>query len=198
MQEAPGQVSRLESSVDNPLGGAAADNLLCIPFGGKAETVGIIGNGPISSGDRRDIDKLDVVVRFNLMNNWQRFQEKIGTLSPPIPPPLLICLPPPPLSSPDCDYVADRLANIVVFAVWPAHDNALNRNAVCICRRVDHAVQHRGTGRVLGHKQHQPDRSRPYHLWAQGQASYPSPASSPTLLLPIKDDCHGSVSSSID
>lgn len=76
-QEAPGQVSRLESSVDNPLGGAAADNLLCIPFGGKAETVGIIGNGPISSGDRRDIDKLDVVVRFNLMNNWQRFQEKI-------------------------------------------------------------------------------------------------------------------------
>jgi len=81
-------VSRLQSSVDHPLGEATVGSPLCEPFSGEVRTVGIVGNGPLSSTNREAGQQMDVVVRFNLMNNWQRFQEKIGA-APRLPPPLL-------------------------------------------------------------------------------------------------------------
>lgn len=66
MQQSPGVVSRLDSSVENPLGSEeASKSLLCAPFWPGTKHVGIVGNGPLKAQDRLEIADMDVVVRCN-------------------------------------------------------------------------------------------------------------------------------------
>ncbi|BDA47061.1 hypothetical protein COCOBI_09-5160 [Coccomyxa sp. Obi] len=79
MQEARGMVPRLNTSVGQPLGPHDVEQSpLCSAFRAPGtKTVAIVGNGPLDSAQRRDIDACNLVVRFNLMNNWRRFKEKV-------------------------------------------------------------------------------------------------------------------------
>ncbi|CAL8471675.1 g11217 [Coccomyxa elongata] len=79
LQEARGMVPRLNASVGQPFGPHDLEQSpLCSAFRAPGtKTVAIVGNGPLDHAQRRDIDACDVVVRFNLMNNWRRFKERV-------------------------------------------------------------------------------------------------------------------------
>ncbi|KAK9918770.1 hypothetical protein WJX75_006764 [Coccomyxa subellipsoidea] len=77
LKDPPGVVPRLNASVEIPLGPSDMDRSpLCTAFR-SPRTVALVGNGPLDQAQRSEIDSCDVVVRFNLMNNWRRFKEKV-------------------------------------------------------------------------------------------------------------------------
>ncbi len=65
LQDAPGIVPRLNASVEQPLGPHDVEQSpLCSAFRAPgAKTVAIVGNGPLDSAQRRDIDACTLVVR---------------------------------------------------------------------------------------------------------------------------------------
>ena len=55
----------------------AADRVTCIRLGqalrriaDPLRNIAIVGNGPITAYQRRQIEEADVVVRFNKLDNW--------------------------------------------------------------------------------------------------------------------------------
>jgi hypothetical protein len=68
IEEPRGAIDRVEASVDLPFGPSSKANPLCKPLWGK-HRVAIVGNGPLSDSDRKDIQTSNVIVRFNLLNN---------------------------------------------------------------------------------------------------------------------------------
>ena len=67
----------LESNASAPLGPAERElNPLCGPLARPGvRRVAIVGNGPLNETARAGVAAADLVVRFNLMNNWRRFEE---------------------------------------------------------------------------------------------------------------------------
>ncbi|KAK9788855.1 hypothetical protein WJX73_009926 [Symbiochloris irregularis] len=75
---AQGRCTRLEGSMLTPLGPSPPFNPLCQAVTrSNASSIAIVGNGPLSQKDRDDIQRCDVIVRFNLMNNWVRYKERV-------------------------------------------------------------------------------------------------------------------------
>jgi len=75
----PGRCAFLAASADEPLGPpAGAGNPLCTPLRRPGvRSVAVVGNGPLDEAARRGVGAADIVVRFNLMNNWRRFAERV-------------------------------------------------------------------------------------------------------------------------
>jgi len=75
----PGRCAFLAASADEPLGPPAGEgNPLCTPLRRPGvRSVAVVGNGPLDEAARRGVGAADVVVRFNLMNNWRRFAERV-------------------------------------------------------------------------------------------------------------------------
>ncbi|CAK0785519.1 hypothetical protein CVIRNUC_008729 [Coccomyxa viridis] len=79
LDDPPGKVPRINATVGEPLGARDPEHSpLCRAFQApRVRSVAIVGNGPLNDAQRKEIDTFDVVVRFNLMNNWARFKEKL-------------------------------------------------------------------------------------------------------------------------
>ncbi|CAL5224360.1 g7034 [Coccomyxa viridis] len=79
VNEPPGKLPRLNATVQQPLGEYDPEHSpLCAAFRQPGvRKVAVVGNGPLNDAQRKEIDSFDVVVRFNLMNNWRRFKEKL-------------------------------------------------------------------------------------------------------------------------
>ncbi|KAK9843669.1 hypothetical protein WJX81_001900 [Elliptochloris bilobata] len=75
----PNTCTALESNATAPLGPPEPErNPLCGALVQPGvRTVAVVGNGPLDEAARMGIAAADVVVRFNLMNNWRRFEERV-------------------------------------------------------------------------------------------------------------------------
>ena len=63
-QAPPGRCPRVKSSLSMPLGSSGAANVLCHPLlNSSINSIGIVGNGPLSYKDRASIATHDVVIR---------------------------------------------------------------------------------------------------------------------------------------
>ena len=73
----PGVCTSLESNASAPLGPPDPEhNPLCGPLARPGvRRVAVVGNGPLDEAARAGVAAADLVVRFNLMNNWRRFEE---------------------------------------------------------------------------------------------------------------------------
>ena len=73
----PSVCTSLESNASAPLGSPdPKHNPLCGPLARPGvRRVAIVGNGPLDEAARAGVEAADLVVRFNLMNNWRRFEE---------------------------------------------------------------------------------------------------------------------------
>lgn len=73
----PSVCTSLDSNASAPLGPPERErNPLCGPLARPGvRKVAIVGNGPLDEAARAGVAAADLVVRFNLMNNWRRFEE---------------------------------------------------------------------------------------------------------------------------